>query len=373
MATQVFKSDPQGVGSEAIREASRVLQGGGLVAFPTETVYGLGARADDAGAMKRLREVKAREPTKAFTVHIASREDAPRFVPRFGGLSARFGRKAWPGPLTLIVTVEDPSAAPVMAGRNGSAAQAMYYDNTIGLRCPDNAVALHLLRSVDAPVVAASANLAGQAEPHTAADVLRQLDGKIDLLLDAGRTKYTKASTIVRVTGSSYEVVREGVYDAGIVKRLSTVRILFVCTGNTCRSPMAAGLAASILAERMSCKPSELAGRGVLVQSAGTSGGSGGASSLAIEIMTRRGIDLSAHASTALTAEIVQQADYIFAMTGEHRERILQMDPTAESKVKLLLEDEDVRDPIGNDVEAYERCAEIIQRGLGVRLREVIV
>ncbi len=373
MATEVIKSDPQGTNADAIRKASEVLRRGGLVAFPTETVYGLGARADHAEAMERLRAVKSREPSKAFTVHIASREDAPRFVPGFGGLAARFGRKAWPGPLTLVVSVDDPSSAQVMVGRNGKAVEAMYYNNTIGLRCPDDGVAQGLLRAVDAPVVAASANLGGQAPPRTAVEVLRGLDGKIDLLIDSGRTKYAKASTIVRVTGSSYEVVREGVYDAGIVERLSTVRLLFVCTGNTCRSPMAAGLAAPLLAERLGCRPADLRARGVLVQSAGTNGGMGGASTHALEVMARRGIDLSNHSSAALSEEMVQQADYVFAMTRVHRDAILRMAPTAESKVRLLLEGEDVRDPMGSEVDEYERCAQTIERGLRARLQEVIV
>jgi len=373
MATQVIKSDPQGMGADAIREAGEVLRRGGLVAFPTETVYGLGARADHRGAMERLRVVKSREPNKAFTVHIASRDDAPLYVPGFGGLAARFGRKAWPGPLTLVVSVDDPSSASVMAGRNGRAAEAIYYNRTVGLRCPDDGIAHGLLLAVDAPVVAASANLAGQAPPRTAADVLRGLDGQIDLLIDAGRTKYAKASTVVRVTGSSYEVVREGVYDAGIVERLSTVRLLFVCTGNTCRSPMAAGLARGILAARLGCKPSELRAHRVVLQSAGTSGGRGGASAHALEVMSKRRIDLSDHVSTSLSADMVQQADYVFAMTRVHRETILRLAPSAESKVMLLLDNEDVRDPMGSEVEEYERCAQTIERGLRARLQEVIV
>lgn len=373
MATQVIKSDPQGMEAGAIREASEVLRSGGLVAFPTETVYGLGARADHAGAMERLREVKSREPNKAFTVHIASREDAPRFVPGFGGMAARFGRKAWPGPMTLVVPVDDPSSAPVMAGRNGKAAEAMYYHNTIGLRCPDDGIAQGLLRAVDAPVVAASANLAGEAPPYTAAEALRGLEGKIDLLIDAGRTRYAKESTIVRVIGSSYEIVREGVYDAGIVERLSTVRLLFVCTGNTCRSPMAAGLAGSMLAEKLGCRPLELVARGVILQSAGTCGGVGGASTHAREVMAKRGINLSGHVSTALSAEMVEQADYIFAMTRAHQETILHLSPSAEPKVMLLLDNQDVHDPMGREEDEYERCAQTIERGLRARLQEVMI
>jgi protein-tyrosine phosphatase len=373
MVTTVIKSDPQVPCKDAVREASGVLRSGGLVAFPTETVYGLGARADHPGAMKRLREVKSREGGKAFTVHIASREDARNFVPALSGMAARLARKAWPGPLTLILDVDDPRSAPIMEGKNGSAASAMYYDNAIGLRCPDDAVAQGMLRTVGAPVVAASANLAGKPAPFTGDDVLKTLNGAIDLVVDSGRTKYAKPSTIVRVSGEAFEVVREGVYDSGSVARLSTVRLLFVCTGNTCRSPMAAGWAEHMLAERLGCRPGDLADHGVVVTSAGTSGGFGGASPLAIEVMGKRGIDLSGHVSAALTPEMICQADYVFAMTRAQRDTILRMVPTADSKVHLLLNDDDVCDPMGGSTEDYERCALTVERGLRARLAEVVV
>ena len=136
---------------------------------------------------------------------------------------------------------------------------------------------------------------------------------------------------------------------------------------------MAAGLAAPILAERLSCRTADLRARGVVVQSAGTSGGRGGASTHALEVMAKRGIDLSDHFSAALSEEMVQQADYIFAMTQVHRETILRLSPSAEPKVRLLLDGEDVRDPMGSEVEEYERCAQTIERGLRDRLQEVIV
>ncbi len=373
MVTTILKSESQGAQADAIRQASEVMQRGGLVAFPTETVYGLGARADHVGAMQRLREVKTREGTKAFTVHIASRDDAKRFVPNLSGVGARLVRKAWPGPLTLIFAVDDPAAAPAMQGKNGAAAAAMYYDKTIGLRCPDDALAQALLRAVDAPIVAASANLAGQPPPWTGDDVLKGLDGKIDLLVDSGRTKYGKPSTIVRINGAGYEMVREGVYDAGSIERLSTVRLLFVCTGNTCRSPIAERLAERFLAQRLGCAPGELRDRGVIVTSAGTSGGFGGASSFALEVMGKRGLDLSDHTSTALTADLILQADYVFAMTRSHRETVLRLAPSAEKRVQLLLVDEDVQDPMGSDVAEYEQCARTIERALQERLQEVIV
>lgn len=371
MATEVVKTESRAKHETTLRRASALLRDGGLVAFPTETVYGVAACVSVAGAVDRLREIKQRPAEKAFTVHLGDRDEATGFVPELSGLARRFIRKGWPGPLTLIMTVEDPAAAPVMAGREAAAAAALYYDNTIGLRCPDHAIAQTLLRGVEAPVVAASANHAGNQPPHTAEEVLKDLDGKIDLLIDAGRTKYAQPSTIVRLEDSTYDIIREGVYDARTVKRLATSHWLFVCTGNTCRSPMAAAIAADLLARRFGCKVSELAYHGVAVSSAGTSGGYGGASEHAITAMRRRGIDLSGHDSATLTVDLIEQADHVFAMTRHHRERIVDMVPSATERVALLVEDQDVTDPMGGSEQEYEDCAKAIENGVRNRLKEV--
>lgn len=373
MDTALIEIQGHAPDADAVRRAADVLKQGGLVAFPTETVYGLAARADHADAVAQLRHLKSRGADKAFTVHISSPADAGRFAPRIEGLAARLIRKGWPGPLTLILPVDDPGSAPVMAGLNGSVAGTMYHEGTVGLRCPDDPVAANLLRLAGGPVVASSANRAGQPPPWTGADVMSALGGEIDLLLDCGRTRYAKPSTIVRVEGPSYRIVREGVLDAGILERLSVLSLLFVCTGNTCRSPMAAALAARMLAERLGCGPKELMARGVDVRSAGTSGGVGRASPAAVEVMARRGLDLSDHVSMALRPELVYQADYVFVMTRAHLEAIRDLQPSAADRTKLLLGDEEVQDPHGGSDGDYERCARMIEAGLAARLQEVIV
>ncbi len=373
MGTEVIRIDAKLGGGDVFRRAAEVLARGGLVAFPTETVYGVGARADIAAGVARLREIKSRQADQAFTVHLGSPEDAPRFAPALEGLACRLMRKAWPGPLTLIVTVADLWSAPVMCELNGSAAQSMYYDGTIGLRCPDDRIATGVLQAAGAPVVAASANQASHPSPRTGKEVLEQFDGRIDLLIDAGETRYAKPSTIVQVSGTSYKVVREGVYDAGIIERLSKLRVLLVCTGNTCRSPMAAALAEKMLAERLGCSPDDLQGRGVEVRSAGTAGGYGGASPHAVAVLARRGIDLAGHESAALTKEMAEEADYIFAMTKSHCDTIVKMAPLAAQRVAMLLEEQDVLDPIGGSRDDYEQCARTVEEGLKARLGEVIV
>lgn len=373
MVTDVVRLDPQTDFSDVVRGAARVLSDGGLVALPTETVYGLAACANRREAIARLRALKQRRRNKAFTVHIGSVGAAARFVPDLNGLANRFVRKAWPGPLTLVLTVEDPSAAPVTAGLDAAAVATIFFGKTVGLRYPDDPVAAAVLRAVESPVVAASANLVGEPPPDTGEAVLSNLRGEIDLLIDAGRTKYAKPSTIVRVSAGTYELLREGVYDARTIQRLSALRVLFVCTGNTCRSPIAAALARQAFAERMGCNVSELPARGVIVASAGTAAGPGGASTNAVRVMSRRGIDISQHSSTLITAEMLSQADCIFVMTQAHRDSVVNMVPSSHDRVALLLEGEDVADPIGGTEDDYELCARSIEKGLQARVQEVRV
>ncbi len=373
METEVVSVDRRAESQGAARRAQEVLLGGGLVAFPTETVYGLAATVTSPSAIERLRSLKSRPGVRPFTVHIGSPEAAARFAPELPALACRMIRKGWPGPLTLVLSVNQPASAPVMQDLNGAALGAIYHNDTVGLRCPDDSVAKEFLDAVETPVVAASANLAGHPPPASGADVLRELAGRVDLLLDAGPTKYAKASTIVRVCGSTYELVREGVYDARIIKAFSTVRLLLVCTGNTCRSPMAAALTRQLLAERMTLEVSALEEHGIVVASAGTAGGRGDASPHAVTVMGQRGLDLAGHQSSALTPELIHQADHIFVMTRSHRDVVLDMVPSATRRVELLLEGRDVQDPIGGTEADYEECARILQEGLKARLREVIV
>ena len=369
MSTEVLKVDPLSGMSDPIRAAADVLRLGGLVAFPTDTVYGLGARADHAAAVERLRETKSRTENRAFTVHIGSRGDSERYAPPLTSVAARLAGKAWPGPLTLIVPVD--AAAIAASGLDAATIAAVYYQGTIGLRCPDCPPAQALLGSIDAPIVASSANRAHEPPPRSAFEVLESLEGQVDLVLDAGPTRYAQPSTIVKTDGARFEVLRLGVYDERAVNNMATLNLLFVCTGNTCRSAMAEGLARVALAERLGCDAAELAGHGVTVRSAGVFGGSGGAADHAIVVMRRRGVDLTGHRSIGLTAELVACSDYVFGMTRSHVDAAKGIAPVARERVSLLMGDDEVGDPFGGSEEDYERAACAIDAGIRTRLREI--
>jgi L-threonylcarbamoyladenylate synthase len=188
--TLVLKVDPVRPDEKEIALCADMLKRGGLVAFPTETVYGIAANLLDARAIDRLYKIKARPRGKPFTVHIADSTMLEEMGTSLTGAAKLLSDKFWPGPLTMIMKAD--------TGDN------------IGFRMPRNNVAINLIRSSGVPVVAPSANISGRRPPRTPAEVLEQLDGKVDILLDAGPVDVGIESTVVDLTATPYRILREG-------------------------------------------------------------------------------------------------------------------------------------------------------------------
>ncbi len=373
MMAELLSISPQTADAPEIVRAVEALVRGQLVAFPTETVYGLAANAAIGESVERLRAVKGRDADRPFTVHLGSREGVAGYVPELSTLGRRLVRKAWPGPLTLICPVADPAAAPIHRQLSAAGAESIYRDGTVGLRCPDHAVAMALLSGAGVPVIASSANAAGEAPPVEADRIVAELGDQIDVILDAGLTRHRKASTIVRLADSDYEVVRPGVWDERTIRRLATLNVLFVCSGNTCRSPMAEGLFSQMVAARLGVRPDELPEHGVVIASAGTGAyGGGRAAAEAVEVCRRRGIDISGHAPRILTPELVFTADFIYPMARSHLDTIRMISAADAAKARLLDRDRDVPDPVGGPMEEYERAAAQIETALAQVLEEVL-
>ncbi|MGQ3357521.1 MAG: L-threonylcarbamoyladenylate synthase [Phreatobacter sp.] len=183
-----------------IAEAGRLLRAGRLVAFPTETVYGLGADATDGRAVAAIYAAKGRPSFNPLIAHVATIEAALRFG-RFDAHATALARAFWPGPLTLVVP-----AAP--GGHVSDLARAGL--ETVGLRVPSHPVAQALLAAAGRPVAAPSANRSGHVSPTTAAHVLADLDGRIDAVVDGGPTDVGVESTIVACLGSPPVLLRPG-------------------------------------------------------------------------------------------------------------------------------------------------------------------
>jgi protein-tyrosine phosphatase len=356
----------------AVEYAQSVLEKGGLVAFPTETVYGLAVNADLPEAVASLRKIKDRPDEKPFTLHIGSKTFLHKYVPGISLLNMQFLRRAWPGPLTAVFSLNPDQLAKISQDHTPPRIQALYHNNSIGIRLPDDRTAQALLSTFSSPVVAPSANLAGQVPPTSGDDVLEQLDGKIDLLLDSGPTRYSQASTIVKLSGEDMQIIRPGVLDADSLDRMRSLNILFVCTGNTCRSPMAEGICRYYLAKKLSCSVDQLDARRYKINSAGTMSFNGSpATPEAIQACQEIGVDVSGHRARILTIDLVNQADYIFVMESYHSQTVLNLDPQAEAKTSLLGGREQVSDPIGMSVDGYRKSVQAIKQYVTERLDEL--
>jgi L-threonylcarbamoyladenylate synthase len=185
--------------AEEIRNAAEILRAGGLVVFPTETVYGLGANALDAAAVRKIYALKGRPATSPLIVHVASIEQARQLAAEWPEDAERLAREYWPGPLTLVLPKQPLIPDEVTAGLR-----------TVGLRMPRHPIALELLRAAGVPIAAPSANRFTQLSPTTAQHAREAFGDERPFLLDGGPCEVGLESTVIAVTHDGLEVLRPG-------------------------------------------------------------------------------------------------------------------------------------------------------------------
>jgi L-threonylcarbamoyladenylate synthase len=199
MKTAVWTIDPAAPNAEVIAEAARVLRGGGLVAFPTETIYGLGANALDASAVARIFAAKGRPANNPLIVHVADAGAARHVTADWPASAEMLAGRFWPGPLTLVLPKGESVPDEVTAR-----------GPTVAVRVPAHPVALALLRVSGVLIAAPSANRSTELSPTRGEHVLRGLNGRIDLLLDAGPTAGGIESTVLDLTATPPRLLRPG-------------------------------------------------------------------------------------------------------------------------------------------------------------------
>ena len=373
METKVVKLDVTNIAPAKIKEAAAVINGGGLVAFPTETVYGIACRVKSK-TLSNLNKLKGRRPDKYYTLHIYEKSEVGKYVPTIGIKAKKLVEMTWPGPVTIVFDLSDDDINKQRENLEVEVFESLYKDNSIGIRCPDNAIASMLLAEVGYPVVAPSANITGGEPAVEAKEALAHFSGKIDMLIDGGPCKYKKNSTVVKISEGRFKLLRQGVYSQAELEAMSEIKFLFVCTGNTCRSPIAVGILRKYLAKKLKCEIDQLDKIGYKVTSAGIMDMAGlPATAEAIATCDAKGIDIKAHKSQTLSQQLIEESDFIYAMGRVHCERIVNLCPTLANKCMLLAENEEIPDPIGQPQEFYNNCAEMIEKAVKKRISELVL
>ncbi len=213
MNTEVLCIDPINPDPIIIKRAAEIVRAKKVIAFPTETVYGLGGVVFAGEVVDKIYEIKGRQRDKPLLVHISNIEQTKGVINYSNADMNRLMENFWPGPLSLVVS-----------GGSDLPAGVRSKDNTVGLRMPSHPVALALIEATG-PLAATSANISNHASPLSAAEVLKELDGKIELILDAGPTMVGIESTVLDLSVTPYKVLRLGGVKISDIKKVITGRI----------------------------------------------------------------------------------------------------------------------------------------------------
>lgn len=360
-SVETIRVDPaRGAARAALARPLAALSASEWIGWPSETLYGLATRADSSQALTQLRALAAAGVEERLTWLIASNSELERLAP-VRPVVQRLVERYWPGPLTLS-----------LRGRVREASSAES-DGWTCVRRPAHAVAQALLEAAEVPIVSADGSVRGAPAVADAAGLLERFSEHVKCVVDAGPSKLREPPTILAVGPGRFELVREGIIDLAALRAAAGLRLGFVCTGNTCRSPMAEALARAALAKRLSVSPSQIGAFGFSVTSMGVYAAPGApASAHSVGVLAERGLDLSEHRSQAALPEQLARLDRVYALTSSHLEALTQLLPPGRSRHCMLLDPKgrDIADPIGGPRSEYAVVAAQIEEALALRLDE---
>ncbi|MCI0683356.1 MAG: Sua5/YciO/YrdC/YwlC family protein [Gemmataceae bacterium] len=354
------RDDPQA----ALGRVAGCLRQGQLVALPTEAGYEAVASAVRPDAVAQLAgRAGAAEP---LALVLGEAMEVFDWLPPLRGAALRLLRTFWPGPLTLI---SGAGAAFGCARDLPDAVRShVVRDGALALRLPDHEWPAPL-RRLTGPLAAAP--LPGF--PQEAGQIAAGRD-QVALIVDAGPSPFIRPPTLVRADAKSAAVVREGAVRKDDIEAVTPCRILFVCTGNTCRSPLAETLCRALLSAKVGCASADLLAHGYSVASAGLAAGAGNtATPEAAAVAQAYGGDLRGHCSQPLTIDLLSRADQVFTMTWSQLSLLRSLRVPAGPVPQLLAPaGADVEDPVGGSDDVYRACAAQIWHYLNERLPQLL-
>jgi protein arginine phosphatase len=351
--------------STVLDRALSALAEGALVAVPTESGYEVLCSAERPPAVMRLAElaeVAGNGAVCGMTIALSSAGQLLDWVPRISRLGLRFARRGWPGPLILL-TPDERDASTVSRLPDET---RRLIGELLAFRVPDHDVPYVLARYSESPLVSARA---AASAPQQLAE---RLGEHLTVIIDDGECA-NRELTVVQIDDDAWHVLHEGAVTLKDLHGMTSCRILFVCTGNTCRSPLAEALCMKLLAERLGCPSEALAERGYVVGSAGLAAYPGNpAAAEAVDVGRELGVDLSRHQSRPLTAALLLQADHLIAMTRSHLDALTIYNVPGAAMPRLLsAEAADIPDPIGCSADVYRDCARQILHHLEALLPQL--
>jgi len=358
---EYFRIDPENPDLNAVGKAAAVLQAGGVIVFPTDTLYGLGVDAVNQTALHKLFLIKqrdSRQPVSIMINNIDQIEEITGILPieRHAQL-----KKLLPGKVTLLMDpAEGKNLLPdILIGSEGNRRK-------VGFRIPDHKVCTELTRRLGRPITATSANISGSKNAASIKDVIAQLGNKPSLILDAGPIKSTLGSTVLDFTRDPVFILREGdikskelrelVPDIKFYEKKSKYQVIFICSGNINRSAMGKYLLQAAI-DRTRFKDY------VVVDSAGTLDiYKQPAHDLTLETAIENGIDMNDHVSKHVSKKIIKNSELIFCMALDHQKYLKKRFPEHSKKIVLLkqwkrdtlLSNPSVADPMGHNKKFYE-------------------
>ncbi len=342
---------------DVVHLAVQALVEGHVVAVPTDNCYLLLASALQSEAIERLHQSASASSETPLAVILRSANEALDLIPSISPASRRLVRKAWPGPLVLQSQNADQySSMRCLPDRVYDRLQTS--DGQVRLWQPQHEVLHYISRLVSGPIAATLApGSSGNASfARSAAEIL---PGQCVLAIDGGAVEDPGEPTVVAIHQNEGRILRQGIVDRERLLRISQFVVLFVCTGNTCRSPMASALMRRKIQERFG---QEFPGQPIpiIAISAGVSAfGGDPASPGALQAIRHYNASLDDHQSTQLSSSLVEQADLILAMGHRHRNVIVSQWPEIAYKVHPVAADGgEISDPFGGAMDVYQRCAE---------------